>query len=839
MSEVSLPQLRGLRERASVLLRNVSADLRPFVKKEDGTFRRTPESPSIKDDVNVTTTCSCLMALAVTNSFKEFYKAMPALTAPEILRSVVEAPWMSSGLTANNAFTTTLVLRTFGFLEAEGLLKDESGKSSPISEDAVKNWDLQLGITAPIDLAIAILERADSASDFLWLSLSDKTRELLKKEPKDGTVLKSALALDLARIIEGGWIFEEARFDKASATTKQRLTLKETGYKLAEANRLLLVDQYPTAFAQPTLRSLSSIAALIAEDPNNFSINKYPPSAAVLYWFVDAIARAKIALSAEQWERLCIWAANQFNHEQSLVVADHDAMMNPIAMAMSACLCSRLRDLHTSSEIGPTKHQIAVLPSLVELERSITALIQKQTPSGIWNKYFPLFHYQDAGSNFCFTFELLEAILHEFGRGESNLLRTPNFISGLEKAVTWCERNRYISGKYTGWNSGGDLTTLEKEQPESWSTGVVHMFLWEVVEVISRNIQSIVLRKYNARPPKPRSEPETALKELLDIELFVKGKATTVTSVLKTRIVDKYKGKNEVGLRRNPSKNPLSALLFGPPGTSKTEVTRAVADDLNWPLIEITPSEFVKGNLANVYLKADEIFQDLMDLSGVVVFFDEMDALVQTRDSEVHLDIASQFLTTTMLPKLTGLHDQGRVVFFMATNFQDRFDAAIKRPGRFDLLLCMGPPKLREKLDRPYRVFSLNDGDPENAELIQAGKLIEEYLKNNPDLRDRLALYTFGEYKTFLKAIGDKKSIRKRLEELKGTAFRKLLKADSEYVTLKLEELGPLRDALDWKGGLAELAKKKFNLKELEKKKIPITLVVRFVCDRQESREQH
>src|SRR5258706_1884201 len=120
-------------------------------------------------------------------------------------------------------------------------------------------------------------------------------------------------------------------------------------------------------------------------------------------------------------------------------------------------------------------------------------------------------------------------------------------------------------------------------------------------------------------------------------------------------------------------------------------------------MIEINPSEFVKGSLANVYLQAEEIFTDLMDLSAIVVLFDEMDALTQKRGisgketGSTHLDTATQFLTTSMLPKLTALHDRGGVVFFMATNFQDNFDPAVKRAGRFDFLLCMGPPTFEEK----------------------------------------------------------------------------------------------------------------------------------------------
>jgi len=129
VSELTLQRLREVRRRAQDLLRFVESDLRQFLHGLDKeTFRRKSESPSIKDDVNVTTTCSCVMALALTNSFRKFYEvendqAKANEKASSIFKRLVAAPWMSSGLTANNAFSTTLVLRTYGLLKQEGLLE--------------------------------------------------------------------------------------------------------------------------------------------------------------------------------------------------------------------------------------------------------------------------------------------------------------------------------------------------------------------------------------------------------------------------------------------------------------------------------------------------------------------------------------------------------------------------------------------------------------------------------------------------------------------------------------------------------------------------------------------
>src|SRR5205807_4870288 len=122
------------------------------------------------------------------------------------------APWMSSGLTDNNAFTTTLMLRAYGFLEQEGLFDGDSPKVSSKKKGLVREWDLNLGMKDALRLADRLKKHSDTASEFLWFSLSDDVRNLIAEVSKGGTKsqkwLKAALALDLRRIIQSGWIYE-------------------------------------------------------------------------------------------------------------------------------------------------------------------------------------------------------------------------------------------------------------------------------------------------------------------------------------------------------------------------------------------------------------------------------------------------------------------------------------------------------------------------------------------------------------------------------------------------------------------------------------------------------
>ena len=109
--------------------------------------------------------------------------------------------------------------------------------------------------------------------------------------------------------------------------------------------------------------------------------------------------------------------AYEFSRQISLVTSSgHDTMMDPVSMAMTAGLCAKLRDM--APDVN-TEEDALALPSILpsgRIAECIAALMAKQQESGIWMKYFPMFQYfkSGAGGNYCFSFEMLEAILSEF-----------------------------------------------------------------------------------------------------------------------------------------------------------------------------------------------------------------------------------------------------------------------------------------------------------------------------------------------------------------------------------------------------------------------------------------
>jgi transitional endoplasmic reticulum ATPase len=134
---------------------------------------------------------------------------------------------------------------------------------------------------------------------------------------------------------------------------------------------------------------------------------------------------------------------------------------------------------------------------------------------------------------------------------------------------------------------------------------------------------------------------------------------------------------------------PATSLLFGPPGTGKTTFARAIASRLGWPFIELLPSKMssAEGSLAG---ELREAFREIGVLDNVVLFIDEFDELVPARDVRP----ASAGVVNELLKSIPEFRQRPGRLLVCATNFVDAIDPAVLRPGRFDLLIGIGPPDL-------------------------------------------------------------------------------------------------------------------------------------------------
>jgi len=138
---------------------------------------------------------------------------------------------------------------------------------------------------------------------------------------------------------------------------------------------------------------------------------------------------------------------------------------------------------------------------------------------------------------------------------------------------------------------------------------------------------------------------------------------------------------------------PATVMLFGPPGTGKTSFARAIAGRLGWPFIELLPSKLA-GTASGLAAELGRALAELSRLEHVVAFIDEFDEISASRDARPD----TQGVVNELLKAIPHFRSQPGRLLACATNSIECIDPAVIRPGRFDLVIPVGPPDAEARL---------------------------------------------------------------------------------------------------------------------------------------------
>jgi transitional endoplasmic reticulum ATPase len=143
---------------------------------------------------------------------------------------------------------------------------------------------------------------------------------------------------------------------------------------------------------------------------------------------------------------------------------------------------------------------------------------------------------------------------------------------------------------------------------------------------------------------------------------------------------------------------PKGVLLYGPPGSGKTLLAKAVANESGANFISIKGPEIFSKWVGESEKRIREIFKRAKQVAPTIIFFDEIDALAPRRGLDVGTRVTEN-VVSMILTEISGLEDLHNVVVMAATNRPDILDPALLRPGRFDRQILVPAPDERARLE--------------------------------------------------------------------------------------------------------------------------------------------
>ena len=272
--------------------------------------------------------------------------------------------------------------------------------------------------------------------------------------------------------------------------------------------------------------------------------------------------------------------------------------------------------------------------------------------------------------------------------------------------------------------------------------------------------------------------------------------------------------KHPEAFKRLGVRPPRGILLYGAPGSGKTLLAKAVANESEANFISIKGPELLSKWVGESEKAVREVFKKARQVSPCIIFFDEVDSLAPRRgassDSHVSERVVNQLLT-----EIDGLEDLHDVVVIAATNRPDIVDTALLRPGRFDRMILTPIPDEKSR----FEIFKVHTkGMPISievpAEKLKGRKMIAaktkegtsvEYeeekplfnlsgIKTKDDLLTQLAKKTEGYVGADIEAVCREAAIlalRKdiKAKEITMNHFEEAIQKVPPSVTLEIEQI--------------------------------------------------
>ncbi len=253
---------------------------------------------------------------------------------------------------------------------------------------------------------------------------------------------------------------------------------------------------------------------------------------------------------------------------------------------------------------------------------------------------------------------------------------------------------------------------------------ITHGFVGADLAALSKEAAMIVLRK--VLPDLKLSEEQAIPKEVLEQLVisqsdFKEAMKIVRPSALREVLIEKPNVKwDDIGGLDNPKQELLEAvewplkypdrfkrmgirpprgiLLYGAPGTGKTLLAKAVANESQANFILVKGPELLSKWVGESEKAVRKVFERARQTSPTIIFFDEIDSIAPRRGVSADTNVTER-VVNQLLTEMDGLEELHDVVIIAATNRPDIVDTALLRPGRFDRIILVDAPPEKARVE--------------------------------------------------------------------------------------------------------------------------------------------
>lgn len=201
---------------------------------------------------------------------------------------------------------------------------------------------------------------------------------------------------------------------------------------------------------------------------------------------------------------------------------------------------------------------------------------------------------------------------------------------------------------------------------------------------------------------------------------------------------------NKEYYQKNDIVVPKGILLTGDPGVGKTMFAKAFANEVNATLYFASGADFAEMYVGVGAKRVRSLFRSARISAPAIIFIDEFDAIGNRNnmgnDSE-RLSVINQLLT-----EMDGLNKKEDIFVIATTNYQDKIDSALLRPGRIDKIINIPTPDKETRLgiiEKYLGEFKVED-EVKDLIAIRTQSYSGASLKNLIDEAKSLAVKNYG-----------------------------------------------------------------------------------------------